>query len=257
MVVSMFICRLLRPLATGGAGGVRLCSGWTVRETVARLAGELEAAAVPEPETSASHIVAHLMNETNVEKLSAGGELASRVIEPSKRPLLEAMSACRVSRMPVQYIVKMWDFRQIRLAMKPPVFIPRPETEQLVSLALNKCNFRGCGGEKLRILEVGCGSGAISLSLLKEAPSDSIRVTAVDRSRLACSLTMENAILNDLWRNLSVLHAKVDEDGAMRKMAAEDGPDLSAAEPRFDVIVSNPPYVLRKDLRNLAPEISV
>ena len=58
------------------ATGVRLCSGWTVRETVARLAGELEAAAVPEPETSASHIVAHLMKESNIEKLST--ELASQ-----------------------------------------------------------------------------------------------------------------------------------------------------------------------------------
>ena len=58
------------------ATGVRLCSGWTVRETVARLAGELEAAAVPEPDTSASLIVAHLMNENNVEKLSS--ELASQ-----------------------------------------------------------------------------------------------------------------------------------------------------------------------------------
>ena len=166
------------------------------------------------------------------------------------------MSACRVSRMPVQYIVKSWDFREIRLAMKPPVFIPRPETEQLVSLVLEKCDFRGGrGGEKLRILEVGCGSGAICLSLLKEAPADTIEVTALDRSRLACALTMENAILNDLWRNLTVVHAKVDEDGVVAKMA-ENGPEMSS-ESKFDMIVSNPPYVLRKDLMNLAPEISV
>ena len=179
-----------------------------------------------------------------------------QVIESSKRPLLDAMSACRVSRMPVQYIVKSWDFREIRLAMKPPVFIPRPETEQLVSLVLEKCDFRGGGGgEKLRILEVGCGSGAICLSLLKEAPADTIEVTALDRSRLACALTMENAILNDLWRNLTVVHAKVDEDGVVAKMA-ENGPEMSS-ESKFDMIVSNPPYVLRKDLMNLAPEISV
>ena len=67
---------LLSRLATCAGGGVRRCSGWTVRETVARLAGELEAADVPEPETSASHLVAHLLNESNVEKLST--ELASQ-----------------------------------------------------------------------------------------------------------------------------------------------------------------------------------
>ena len=181
--------------------------------------------------------------------------MISKVIESSKRPLLDAMRACRLSRMPVQYIVKTWDFREIRLAMKPPVFIPRPETEQLVSLVLEKCNFRN--GERMRILEVGCGSGAVCLSLLKEAPADEICVTAIDRSRHACALTMENAILNDLWRNLRVLHAKVDEEGAVRTMT-EDGPELGVeAEPEFDVIVSNPPYVLRKDLMNVAPEISL
>ena len=67
---------LLSRLATCAGGGVRRCSGWTVRETVARLAGELEAADVPEPENSASHLVAHLLNESNVEKLST--ELASQ-----------------------------------------------------------------------------------------------------------------------------------------------------------------------------------
>ena len=181
--------------------------------------------------------------------------LIAKVIESSKRPLLEAMRACRMSRMPVQYIVKTWDFREIRLAMKPPVFIPRPETEQLVSLVLEKCDFRG--GKKMRILEVGCGSGAVCLSLLKEAPADGISVTAIDRSRHACALTMENAILNDLWRNLRVLHAKVDEEGAVTKMG-ENGPELDLGpEPKFDMIVSNPPYVLRKDLMNVAPEISL
>ena len=182
--------------------------------------------------------------------------MIAKVIESSKRPLLEAMRACRMSRMPVQYIVKTWDFREIRLAMKPPVFIPRPETEQLVSLVLEKCDFQS--GGKMRILEVGCGSGAVCLSLLKEAPNaDGISVTAIDRSSHACALTMENAILNDHWRNLRVLHAKVDEEGAVREMT-ENGPELDlGSDPKFEMIVSNPPYVLRKDLMNLAPEISV
>ena len=51
------------------ATGVRLCSGWTVRETVARLTCEFEAADVPEPQTSANHIVANLMSEDNIENL--------------------------------------------------------------------------------------------------------------------------------------------------------------------------------------------
>lgn len=67
--------------------------------------------------------------------------------------------------MPVQYIIGEWDFRDIKLKLEPPIFIPRPETELLVDLVLEKieksdltCNDR--------ILEIGCGSGAISLSIL-------------------------------------------------------------------------------------------
>ncbi|KTG47445.1 hypothetical protein cypCar_00003337 [Cyprinus carpio] len=74
--------------------------------------------------------------------------------------------------MPVQYVIEEWDFRDLTLKMRPPVFIPRPETEELVSLVLE--DSRLIQGEShrtdLRCLEVGCGSGAISLSLLHSIP---------------------------------------------------------------------------------------
>lgn len=66
-------------------------------------------------------------------------------------------------RMPVQYIIGEWDFHNITLKMRPPVFIPRPETESLVEKALE--HMQGISAPK--VLEIGCGSGAISLSLLK------------------------------------------------------------------------------------------
>ena len=68
--------------------------------------------------------------------------------------------------------------------MCPPVFIPRPETEQLVSLVLQDKVFQS-GAARLRVLEIGCGSGAVSLSLLSEAAGGPdgrrLRVTAVDQ----------------------------------------------------------------------------
>ena len=66
--------------------------------------------------------------------------------------------------MPVQYIIGEWDFRDITLKLVPPVFIPRPETEILVDFVLKRissANLNSC-----KVLEVGCGSGAISLALL-------------------------------------------------------------------------------------------
>lgn len=68
--------------------------------------------------------------------------------------------------MPVQYIIGEWDFRDLTLKLVPPVFIPRPETEILVEILLKVISSVD-GVDKLDVLEIGCGSGAISLSLLK------------------------------------------------------------------------------------------
>lgn len=68
--------------------------------------------------------------------------------------------------MPVQYILGEWDFHCLTLKVVPPVFIPRPETEQLVELAIR--NLKDL--EAPKVLEIGCGSGAISLALLHSLP---------------------------------------------------------------------------------------
>lgn len=65
--------------------------------------------------------------------------------------------------MPIQYIIKEWDFRDITLKLEPPVFIPRPETEILVDFVLKRLS--SSGKESHEILEIGCGSGAISLAI--------------------------------------------------------------------------------------------
>ena len=68
--------------------------------------------------------------------------------------------------MPIQYIIGEWDFHLITLKMRPPVFIPRPETESLVEIGLNRIS----NTSKPRVLEIGCGTGAISLSMLNSNP---------------------------------------------------------------------------------------
>lgn len=66
--------------------------------------------------------------------------------------------------MPVQYLIGQWDFRDITLKLEPPIFIPRPETEILVEFLIKRIN--ELGNKSCEILEIGCGSGAICLSLL-------------------------------------------------------------------------------------------
>ena len=107
---------------------------------------------------------------------------------------LAIMSQCRLANMPLQYILGYWDFRELRLKMRPPVFIPRPETEELVGIVLKHLT---CfeNQKVINVLEIGCGSGAISLSLLKEyiSKSNHLKILAIDQSASACNLTSENA----------------------------------------------------------------
>ncbi|XP_066968583.1 MTRF1L release factor glutamine methyltransferase-like isoform X2 [Macrobrachium rosenbergii] len=215
---------------------VRSYTTKSVSETLIEWENKLKAASVPEPRLSAEHIIAHILgvprkdlNVLGQSRLS--GDVASE---------MERLMTCRLARMPVQYIVGNWDFHSVTIKLRPPVFIPRPETEQLVDLALRCLN--GIG--RPRVLDIGCGSGAISLALLKNI-SD-LRCVALDQSRHAIELTEENATSLGVLQRLTLVHQKVTVDKE---------PHLPYDT--FDLIVSNPPYVLRKDLMNVQPEIMI
>jgi len=199
-------------------------------------------AEVPEAEISARYLLEEVLkpslNTREVERLRLEGDVEGWVGE-EESTRLDTMVLCRLARMPVQYIVGSWQFRDITLAMRPPVFIPRPETEQLVEIILEEM-----GEGPLRLLEIGPGSGAISLSLLKSRAD--LLVTAVERSKDACQLTKENAVALGVDDRLKVINDTV-----------EDDKNIEGIDEEYDLIVSNPPYILRKDLMNLAPEITV
>lgn len=125
--------------------------------------------------------------------------------------------------------------------MKIPVFIPRPETEELVTLICQQIE----KNKSCRILEIGIGSGAIILSLLNELQN--VTVTGIDQSIAACELTLENAKNLNLLDRIKIFRHKLNSD------TLPD--DIIKPNEKFDVIVSNPPYVPKKDLLKLEPEI--
>lgn len=92
----------------------------------------------------------------------------------SEQERFEQLCECRMARMPVQYIIGEWDFRELTLKMQPPVFIPRPETEELVELILQQFDVN----QSMTFLEAGCGTGCISLSLLHSLPK--VRANCID-----------------------------------------------------------------------------
>ena len=133
----------------------------------------------------------------------------------------------RVAREPLQWIIGSTEFYGLELKVQAGVLIPRPETERLVELTLERL------GESGRVVDVGCGSGAIALTLKSERPR--VEVWATDINPSAIALTLENA------KRLK-LHIHVLETSLLNGLTAP-----------FSVIVSNPPYLPETDL--LEPEV--
>eukprot|EP00057_Strongylocentrotus_purpuratus_P026423 XP_011680897.1 PREDICTED: hemK methyltransferase family member 1 [Strongylocentrotus purpuratus] len=224
----------------------RTCHSWTSireRETVSgavtKLMEKFAKEDIPEPDVSAEYIVAHVLG---VRQLSEFARIdQSRILSTEERSRVMELASQKLARVPMQYILGEWDFRDLTLKMKAPVFIPRPETEMLVDLLVSYYE----EDDELDILEVGCGSGAIGLSLLHEFQK--AHVTAIDASRDAVMLTQDNASRLGVSNRLSVHHTALTDESPLRIH--------SKYGTRYDVIVSNPPYLFTRDMDDLGPEI--
>lgn len=224
------------PLPQAGLSATELVSQWTA---------VFEKRGIPEARESSEYIVAHVLGAKTFQSLRP--ELRSKPLTPWQLQCVQELSSRRLQRMPVQYILGEWDFCGLNLKMTPPVFIPRPETEELVEWVLEEVAQKpravGAQGGPL-ILEVGCGSGAISLSLLSQLPQS--RVIAVDKAGAAISLARENAQRLQLQDRIRITHLDVTLEGSWAHLLPW-GP--------MDLLVSNPPYVFHQDMEQLAPEI--
>ena len=150
----------------------------------------------------------------------------------------------RLAGEPVQYITGRAAFRSLDLAVDARVLIPRPETEGLVEAVLETLRSERARWPHPRVLDLGTGSGAIALAIASEWPA--ARVTATDSCAAALQVARENA-------------AKL---GLSDRVRIEHGEWFAApgAEQRFEVVVSNPPYIaegeraeLPEDVRDFEP----
>jgi len=154
-----------------------------------------------------------------------------RSLSPDERERALELVERRGKREPLAYVLGEWGFRRLTLKTDARALVPRPETEILVERALALI-------EKLdspRVLDVGTGSGAIALALADEHPG--AQIVALDSSPEALALARENAAACELEIEL--------RPGDIR------GP----IEGRFDLVVSNPPYVLPEEIETLEPEV--
>lgn len=223
----------------------------TVGEIIEQWSHRFRSEGIPEPVESIEHIVAHVINTSKTIDLVNNQNNRLTLDQCNK---LESLCECRLSRMPVQYIIGEWDFRDITLKLVPPIFIPRPETEILVDFVLKRLNY--LQKEKQEILELGCGSGAISLAIAHS--NKNVNCIAIDSNLQACELTKDNRDRLGLKNQVTVVHAVLKDDGRIEFLTVLNGPanfDLNSKP--FDFVVSNPPYVPTEQILTLSPEIKI
>jgi release factor glutamine methyltransferase len=149
-------------------------------------------------------------------------------IDPTAGRRFAELVRRRLRREPLAYVVGTKGFRRIELAVDRRVLVPRPETELLVEVALER--------RPGRMLDVGTGSGAIALALVDELPE--VEVVATDTSPGA----------------LEVARANADRLGLADRVRFEAG--TVPADESFDLVLANLPYVAERDWAGLEPEVT-
>lgn len=155
------------------------------------------------------------------------------IINKSKLKKLKSWIKRRIEREPLQYITGKVEFYGLKFISTPQALIPRPETERLVDITLNSL-------KKIpepKILEIGTGSGCVSIAVSNKKPRANI--LSLDISKNALELAEINAKSNNC-KNINFLEMDFLNE-------IPDG--------RFDILISNPPYIPQKEIENIMPEV--
>jgi release factor glutamine methyltransferase len=150
----------------------------------------------------------------------------------------------RIQGEPIQYILGKTEFMGLELKVTPDIFIPRPETEILVETALRIVrSFAHSPRQKLKILDIGTGSGCIAISLAKLLLDIDAHIIATDISEEALKVAYENAVLNNVSDRIKFIKSDLFTNYQLSII-------------NYDIIISNPPYIMSQEIKNLPAEIS-
>jgi len=206
----------------------------TVLEVIKLSTDYLQKKGVESPRANAEILLAEILKCKRLELyLAFDKPLAENDVQVYREAIRK-----RGMRIPLQYISGNVEFYGLNLIVNKDVLIPRPETELLVEKIINESD----KSAYLKILDIGVGSGNISLSILKNLPNT--RVIAIDISENALVVAKQNAELNSLQDNIEFKVFDIMND------------DLNTLG-KFDLIVSNPPYVSKNDYETLEPELKI
>ena len=210
-------------------------------EALALASEKLSTAGVPSPQADATWLLCHILETDRSDlltRITFDQDLAAEQLEA----FLVAL-ARREKREPLQHITGKAAFRSLELSVGPGVFIPRPETEQVVQYAIDYLRQLPMPGVAI---DLGTGSGAIAIAMAIEVPQT--KVYAVELSQAAFDYAAKNISANAAGVELRL--------GAMQEVVS----DLVGG---LDVVISNPPYIpdsaipIDPEVRNFDPELAL
>ena len=202
----------------------------TVSTLIKAVTAQLSAFGIEDPATNARLLIRQAFRWSATHQLSN----LSKIAPTDQLPVLESLVERRINREPLSYITGKTEFFKRQFTVDERVLIPRPESEQLVVRAIDYV--RKCGIENPRVADVGTGSGAIAISIALEMPSAEVFATDISSEAL------------------EVAHMNARRLGAEVKFA--QGNLLGPLQEKFDIIVSNPPYIKSHVIKSLEAEIT-
>ncbi len=200
---------------------------WTLLKLLRWMTGYFTEKGIDNPRLDAELLLAHQFGLDRVGLYLNYDRPLTPVELDTIRPLVKR----RGLREPLQYLLGSTEFWSLHFKVSPAVLVPRADTEVLVEEALKRCASDGV------LLDVGTGSGAILISLLSELPA--WRGVGMDISPEALDIARHNIVVHQLEDRAQLIQ---------RDMAGL--PDR-----RFDLIVSNPPYIPVSQWKELMPEV--
>jgi release factor glutamine methyltransferase len=207
----------------------------TIGRAVVAATQRLASAGLDSPRLDSEVLLAHQLGLTRSQLYTH----SDRILSAGERAGFEELIKRRFRHEPVAYLVGTKAFYGLDLAVDPRVLIPRPETEQLVDLALDLVGkIRAQGRQPVRLADIGTGSGAIALAVAANAPS--VEVWATDISPAALALAQDNARRLGLASKISFLHGNL----------------LAPVSRPVHLIVANLPYIAEADWPGLQPDIT-
>ena len=173
----------------------------------------------------------------NIQNLSRESLLINldRIIKKKKYYDYKKLLKRRIKKEPIAYILKKKEFWNSKFSVNKNVLIPRPETEIIVEEILNIIETKS----SKNILDVGTGSGCILLSIIKERPN--CKGTALDISKNALNIAKTNAKMHHLENKIKFVNIDIDKFQSSK----------------YDLIVTNPPYIKLGDFKRLGDDIKL